>query len=141
MKGIRIVYLLNYVPYSKTSAMKVLQDELGWQSYGGKHHESRITGFVHSYVHPVKFGIDYRKATLSTQICAGEAHARGGAQLLSVNKAEQAAADRRTWRRSWIEPRGVRGDPVAAAETTGDYPTTSASWSSSTGCTAAGSGS
>ncbi len=72
VKGVRIVYLLNHVPYSKARAMKVLQDELGWQYYGGKHHESTITGFVHSYIHPKKFGIDYRKATLSTQICAGE---------------------------------------------------------------------
>jgi N-acetyl sugar amidotransferase len=70
--GIRMVYLLNYVPYSKSAAMRVLQEELGWEYYGGKHYESRITGFVQSYVLPVKFNIDYRKATFSTQICAGE---------------------------------------------------------------------
>jgi N-acetyl sugar amidotransferase len=73
VRGIRIIYLLNFVPYSKTAALEVLQRELGWQDYGGKHYESRITGFLHSYVLPVKFGIDYRRATLSTQICAGEA--------------------------------------------------------------------
>lgn len=72
VRGIRIIYLLNYVPYSKPEAMKLLQTQLAWQDYGGKHFESRITGFVHSYVMPVKFGIDYRKATLSTQICAGD---------------------------------------------------------------------
>ncbi len=72
VRGIRIVYLLNYVPYSKPEAMKRLQEELGWQYYGGKHFESRITGFVHSYIMPVKFDIDYRRATLSTQICAGD---------------------------------------------------------------------
>ena len=72
VRGIRIIYLLNYVPYSKPGAMKLLQDRVGWQDYGGKHFESRITGFLHSYLLPVKFGIDYRKATLSTQICAGD---------------------------------------------------------------------
>lgn len=72
VKRIRFVYVLNLVPYSKSGAIKVLQDELGWRPYGGKHHESRITGFVQSYILPVKFGIDYRRATLSTQICAGE---------------------------------------------------------------------
>jgi N-acetyl sugar amidotransferase len=71
VKGIRILYPLNHMPYSKSAAMKLLQDELGWQDYGGKHYESRITGFVQSYVLPVKFDIDYRKATFSTQICAG----------------------------------------------------------------------
>jgi N-acetyl sugar amidotransferase len=72
VKGIRILYPLNHVPYAKDAAMRVLQDELGWEYYGGKHYESRITGFVQSYVLPVKFDIDYRKATFSTQICAGE---------------------------------------------------------------------
>ena len=53
--------------------MTKLQDELGWEYYGGKHYESKITGFVQSYILPVKFHIDYRRATLSSQICAGEA--------------------------------------------------------------------
>lgn len=70
-RGIRYVYLLNYVPYSKTTAMPLLEKELGWQYYGGKHYESKYTGFVQSYILPVKFNIDYRRATFSTQICAG----------------------------------------------------------------------
>jgi N-acetyl sugar amidotransferase len=70
-KGIRLVYVLNFVPYSKSGAVKKLQ-ELGWEYYGGKHYESTITGFVQSYLLPVKFQIDYRRATLSSQICAGE---------------------------------------------------------------------
>ena len=72
VKGIRKVYVLNLVPYSKTDAMRKLQEELGWEYYGGKHYESKITGFVQSYILPVKFHIDYRRATLSSQICAGE---------------------------------------------------------------------
>jgi N-acetyl sugar amidotransferase len=72
VKGIRMVYVLNYVPFAKASAMSKLQEELGWEYYGGKHYESRITGFVQSYLLPVKFHIDYRRATLSSQICAGE---------------------------------------------------------------------
>ena len=71
-KRIRLVYVLNHVPYSKTEAMKKLQEELGWEYYGGKHYESKITGFVQSYLLPIKFQIDYRRATLSSQICAGE---------------------------------------------------------------------
>jgi len=72
VKGVRMIYLLNYLPYSKKDAMKVLEDELGWKYYGGKHYESKFTGFVQSYVLPKKFNIDYRRATFSTQICAGE---------------------------------------------------------------------
>lgn len=72
VSGIRLIYPLNHVPYARDEATALLQRELGWEDYGGKHYESRITGFVQSYVLPEKFGIDYRKATLSTQICAGE---------------------------------------------------------------------
>lgn len=71
-KGIVIVYLLNYVHYKKDKAMQILENELGWKYYGGKHYESKYTGFVQSYILPEKFHIDYRRATLSTQICAGE---------------------------------------------------------------------
>lgn len=72
VRRVRTVYPLNDVPYAKSTATKTLHDELGWQDYGGKHHESRITAFVQSYVLPVKFSVDYRKATLSTRICTGE---------------------------------------------------------------------
>lgn len=73
VKGIRMVYLLNYLPYNKDEAMAFLKEELGWKYYGGKHYESKFTGFVQSYMQPVKFGIDYRRATFATQICAGTA--------------------------------------------------------------------
>lgn len=82
VRGMRIIYPLNYVPYSKPAAMDLLRGELGWQNYGGKHFESRITGFVHSYIFPVKFGYDYRKATLSTQVCAGSVTRESALELL-----------------------------------------------------------
>lgn len=70
-KGIKTIYILNYIPYNKDEAKAFMEKELGWQYYGGKHYESRFTGFWQSYMLPIKWNIDYRKATLSTQICAG----------------------------------------------------------------------
>lgn len=72
VKGIRIVYLLNYVPYDKEKAMEFLKEKLGWKFYGGKHYESKYTGFIQSYYLYEKFPIDYRRATLSSQICLGD---------------------------------------------------------------------
>ncbi len=72
IKRIQIVYPLNFVPFSKKEAMRLLVKEFNWKYYGGKHHESKFTAFVQSYLLPVKFNLDYRRATLSTQICAGE---------------------------------------------------------------------
>ncbi|MPM48754.1 hypothetical protein SDC9_95481 [bioreactor metagenome] len=70
--GKRILYPLNHISYNKDSAVEILGHELGWEAYGEKHHESVYTKFVQSYWLPEKFNIDYRKATFSTMICAGE---------------------------------------------------------------------
>lgn len=71
VRGIKMVYLLNFVPYNKDEAIKVLEDKLDWKNYGGKHYESKYTGFIQSYYLVKKFNLDYRKATLSSQICTG----------------------------------------------------------------------
>lgn len=71
MRGIKMVYILNYVPFEKDEAMSLLEQELNWKYYGGKHYESKYTGFIQSYYLFEKFGIDYRRATLSSQICVG----------------------------------------------------------------------
>ena len=71
-KKMKIIYILNYVPYAKDEAVELLKKELDWRYYGGKHYESKYTGFIQSYYLYEKFGIDYRRATLATQICTGE---------------------------------------------------------------------
>ena len=71
IKGIRMLYPLNFVPFVKEDAVELLSQKFGWKPYGGKHHESRYTKFIQSYYLYQKFGIDYRRATFSTQICAG----------------------------------------------------------------------
>lgn len=70
--GLETVELLNWVPYDKARAKALLQRELGWQDYGGKHYESVFTKFYQAYILPVKFGVDKRKAHLSTLVCSGQ---------------------------------------------------------------------
>ncbi|MEO6589974.1 MAG: N-acetyl sugar amidotransferase [Pyrinomonadaceae bacterium] len=72
VRGIRMVYALNYVPYEKESAMEILKSKFDWKFYGGKHYESKYTKFIQSYYLFEKFPIDYRRATLSSQICLGD---------------------------------------------------------------------
>jgi len=72
IKGIKIIYVLNFIPFSKNEAIKVLENVLEWKNYSGKHHESVYTKFIQSYYLYEKFGIDYRRATLSSQICSNE---------------------------------------------------------------------
>jgi len=70
-KNIKMIYLLNLFDYDKEQAKKLLQEKLGYIDYGGKHHESVYTRFMQSYIQPVKFNLDYRRATYSSLICAG----------------------------------------------------------------------
>lgn len=72
LRGIRWVPILNYIPYVKSDAKKLLIDELGWRDYGGKHYESIFTRFFHAYYLPNKFGYDLRKSYLSALICSGQ---------------------------------------------------------------------
>lgn len=72
IRRISFVYILNYIPFSKKDAKELLENELNWTYYGGKHYESSYTRFVQSYILPEKFNIDYRKPNSSTQICSGE---------------------------------------------------------------------
>lgn len=70
--GIEFVNYLNWMPYVKDEIKQLLQKELGWKDYGGKHYESIWTRFYQGYILPVKFGVDKRKAHLSTLICSGQ---------------------------------------------------------------------
>ena len=72
IKRIKYVYPLNYVNYDKDNARKFLKKEFEWKDYGGKHHESKITGFWQSYAMPTKYNMDYRRATYSSQIISGQ---------------------------------------------------------------------
>lgn len=71
IKGIKTYYPLNYIEYNKDLIKEFLTENYGWESYGGKHHESKITAFLQSYLMPTKYNMDYRRATLSSHICAG----------------------------------------------------------------------
>jgi N-acetyl sugar amidotransferase len=68
----RWIDILNYLDYRKVDALRLLQDELGWQYYGGKHYESIYTRFYQGYILPRKFGFDKRRMHLSSLICSGE---------------------------------------------------------------------
>lgn len=70
--GVKIIELLNLLPYEKEEATDLIQRELGWRDYGGKHYESVWTRFYQGYILPVKFGIDKRKAHVATLINSGQ---------------------------------------------------------------------
>jgi N-acetyl sugar amidotransferase len=89
IKGIRSVSFLNYVPFDKVAAIDLIEKELGWRNYGGKHYESIYTRFYQSYILPRKFNIDKRKAHLTCLILSGSGISRDEA----LNALKQPTAD------------------------------------------------
>ena len=93
VKGIKMIYLLNYIPYEKEEAMELLKEKLGWKFYGGKHYESKYTGFIQSYYLHRKHGIDYRKATFSSQICVGDINRDEALEQLQIEPFGQSKVE------------------------------------------------
>ncbi len=72
VRGIKLTRILDYMPYTKAEAKRLIAAELGWRDYGGKHYESIFTRFFQAYYLPTKFGYDKRKAHLSSLIVSGQ---------------------------------------------------------------------
>ena len=68
----RTVNILDYLDYSKNATLPILERELGWKDYGGKHFESVYTRWYQGYFLPGRFGYDKRKCHLSSRLCSGE---------------------------------------------------------------------
>lgn len=72
IKRIKQIRLLYYLPYDEKAILEMLTKEVDWQDYGGKHHESKYTGFFQSYILTRKFNIDKRKLHYSALIRSGQ---------------------------------------------------------------------
>jgi N-acetyl sugar amidotransferase len=72
VKGVRVVKPLNYMPYTKEHAAKVLSETYGWRPYPQKHFESRFTRFFEAYWLPTRFGYDTRRVQYSSLILTNQ---------------------------------------------------------------------
>lgn len=72
LRGVRVVRPLNYRPYIKADALKMLEEEYGWKPYPQKHFESRFTKFFEGYWLPERFGFDTRRVQYSSLILTGQ---------------------------------------------------------------------
>lgn len=80
----RLFNILNLIDYNKEEAKRLLLSELGWRDYGGKHYESVYTRIFQSYILPVKFGFDKRKAHYSSLILAEQMSRSEALRLLEI---------------------------------------------------------
>ena len=66
--GMEVFKPLDYIPFIKKSAEKLLNEKFDWQPYKDKHHESRFTRFYEDFWLPNKFGYQKRRAHFSSLI-------------------------------------------------------------------------
>lgn len=72
IRGIKTLYPLNFIQYSRHAARELLERDYGWKYYGSKHGESGYTKFIQTFYLYVKHGIDYRRATFCSEILLGK---------------------------------------------------------------------
>ena len=72
IKRIKQIRILYYIPYNEKEVFEILENKLGWQNYGDKHHESKYTAFFQSYILTRKFNIDKRKLHYSAKLRNGQ---------------------------------------------------------------------
>ncbi len=72
IKGIKLIRLLDLMPYHKEEAMQFLEKEFDYKRYPQKHFESRFTKFYESYWLYERFGYDVRKVQYSSLILTGQ---------------------------------------------------------------------
>ncbi len=83
LSGIKTILPLNYIPYSYEKIEKILNDEIGWNYYGGHHHESLLTKFVVSSYLPNKFNIDRRLTSYSAMVRSNIVSKENAKKILS----------------------------------------------------------
>lgn len=72
IRGVQVVKPLNFLPYTKAHACKILADNYGWRPYQQKHFESRFTRFYEGYWLTTRFGYDTRRVQFSSLIQTGQ---------------------------------------------------------------------
>lgn len=72
IRGVEVIRPLNFLPYVKSDALRLLEQEYGWKPYPQKHFESRFTKFYESYWLPERFGFDPRRVQFSSLILTGQ---------------------------------------------------------------------
>jgi hypothetical protein len=85
VKGIREIRLMEHIQYNKISVDKELIEVLGWEYYGGHHHENLYTKFFQSYYLPEKFAIDKRKTELSALVRSGQMTREEALKIIETN--------------------------------------------------------
>lgn len=85
IRGIKTLYLLDYIDYNREQAIKELGEKYGYKNYGEKHCENYFTWWFQNFYLFEKFAIDKRKAHLSSLIMSGQITREKATQEIQKN--------------------------------------------------------
>jgi hypothetical protein len=85
IKKIKVFYLLDYIHYNRTEAEKELIEKYGFVSTGDKHEENYFTWWFQNWYLFEKWGIDKRKAHLSSMIVSGQISRADALEIVMSN--------------------------------------------------------
>ena len=89
VKKIKPIRLLNFIKYDKRFAISELETRTEWKSYPQKHGESNFTKFFQEFFLIARFGIDKRRAHLSSEIVSRQISRDDALIMLSRSPYEQ----------------------------------------------------
>jgi N-acetyl sugar amidotransferase len=87
-RNYHVVAPLNFIDYSKDTAMELLRKEYNWKDYGGKHKESRFTDYFQEIYLPERFSIHKKRAHLSSLIVNRELSRESALEIIASSKLE-----------------------------------------------------
>jgi len=94
-KGLKTVPFLDYVDFNKEESLNLLKEKYKYRPYPYKHYESVFTRFYQGHILPEKFGVDKRRAHLSSLVVSGQMKREDAVQMLALSPypSEQALAE------------------------------------------------
>ena len=94
IQGVQAWRILDDIRFDPATAKRTLIEEFGWREYGGKHCESVFTSTFQSVYLPMRFGIDKRRAHLSSLIVSGLLSRSDAMKRLAEPPMSQETAER-----------------------------------------------
>ncbi len=129
VKKLRVIDMLNYMPYDRHAAIEELRREVGFREYGDKHFESQFTKFFQGYYLPARFGYDKRRAHLASMVLSGHMSRAEALEVLArATYPAEALREDRAFILKKLEMSEAEFDAILAGppKSFRDYPTSTA---------------
>lgn len=96
IKGVKLIRLLDLIPYDKEKALCTLEEKFGYIRYPQKHFEDFFTKWYESYWLYERFGYDVRKVQLSSLILTNQMDRETALSILKTKPYDELTIEKDT---------------------------------------------